>query len=85
MEVATTFFKDVVKTSSRKRPKDVFQETFSRRLPGDVLKTSSRRHPQDLFQKTSTRRLPGDVLKTSKTSRLPKKVINKKTCNFSMK
>ena len=33
-------FKDVVKTSSRKRPQDVFQETSSRPLPGDVLKMS---------------------------------------------
>ena len=41
MEVATTFFKDVVKTSSRKHPKGVFQQTSSRPLPGDVLKTST--------------------------------------------
>ena len=27
MEVATTFFSDVVRTSSRRRPKDVFQKT----------------------------------------------------------
>ena len=50
MEVATTFFKDVVRTSSRKRPQDILQETSSRRLPGDVLKMSSTRRPQDLLK-----------------------------------
>ena len=58
MEVAMTFFKDVVKTSSRRRFINVFQETSSRRLPGNIFKTSSKRHlktfsrtrPQDLFQ-----------------------------------
>ena len=41
---------DVLKTSSRKRPQDIFQETSSRRLPGDVLKMSSTRRPQDLLK-----------------------------------
>ena len=31
---------DVLKTSSRRRPQDLFQETSSRPLPGDVLKMS---------------------------------------------
>ena len=43
MEVATTFLYDVVKTSSRRRPQDVFQKMSSRHLPGNVLKTSLRR------------------------------------------
>ena len=59
MEVATTFFKDVVRTSSRKRPQEVFQDTSLRRLPGNVLKISS----GDVFKMSSTRR-PEDLLKT---------------------
>ena len=57
IEVATTFFEDVVKMFSKKRPKDAFQETSLRPLLGDVLKTFSRRRPQHLLQETSLRRL----------------------------
>ena len=71
MEIATTFFKDVDKMSSRKRPKDVFQETSSKRLPGDVLKTFSRRRPEDLFQETSLRRLRLHQDFSSKIKRSP--------------
>ena len=34
-------FKGVVNTSSRRRPKDVLQETFLKPLPRDVIKTSN--------------------------------------------
>ena len=64
---------DVLKTSSRRRPQDVFQKTSSRHLPEDVLKTSSKRRAHDVFQETSSRPLPADILKTLrnlKTSRL---------------
>ena len=36
---------DVLKTSSKRRPQDVFQETSLTVFPGDIFKTSSRRHP----------------------------------------
>ena len=56
---------DVLKTSSRRRPQDVFQKMSSRRLPEYVPRTSSRRCPQGVFQEMSSRPLPGDVLETS--------------------
>ena len=40
---------NALKTSSRKRPQDVFHETSPRRLPGDV-KVSSTRRPKDLLK-----------------------------------
>ena len=61
--------RDVLDTSSRRRPQDVFQNASSRHLLGDVLKTSSRKGPQDIFQETSSRRLPGGVLRMSSTRR----------------
>ena len=56
MEIAMNFFYDVVKTSSKRRPRDAFHEMSWRRLS------------RDLFQETSSRPLAGDVPKTSKTS-----------------